>query len=344
VYDPSDVYGKDHNPKQAATHLAEKHDYDLEGALAEGFTHEEVVKHLNVKESTQDAHIELIMCPPKYLSTKISNNKWMKKMSAQEKEINIEKAMAQFFDLYGLLSQDAIVYLLPPRRGLQDQVYISNCSMYLPHVYRTIILANYTAPGRPGEEKVLSQFLDLMEFAQYPCPEKFEGEAEMKWLRDNIYFCGYGMRSNIKAFRWMAEKFGCENIYIREADELKYHLDCSVFCLNRECVLMAEDVIDSVKKETEKLAEIIPISKKDAQFSLTNCVRVGSVIYNATEISELKRNDENYKPEMHKNESLEKICLDKGLSLVWINLSELGKSGAALSCCVNHLSRIAYPA
>ena len=262
-------------------------------------------------------------------------------MSGEEKLVNVDKAMSQFFDLYGLLSQDAVVYLLPPKRGLQDQVYISNCSMYLPHVYRTIVLANYTAPGRPGEEKVLSQFLDLMEFAQYPCPHKFEGEAEMKWLRDNIYFCGWGMRSQKEAFEWMTDKFDCENIYIKEVDELRYHLDCSIFPLNKECVILSEDIPE---KEIEKVAEIISVSKKDAQFSITNCVRVGNVVYNATEISELKRSDDEYEPEKHKNESLEKICSDKGLSLVWVNLSELAKSGAALSCCVNHISRIAYPA
>jgi N-dimethylarginine dimethylaminohydrolase len=344
AYTTDDVYNKPHDEKTAAGHLAIKHDFDLEGALKQGYTHKDVVAYLNIKEQTQDAHLELIMCPPKYLSAKIANNKWMKKMSGEDKEVNVDKAMAQFFDLYGLLAQDAIVYLLPPERKLQDQVYISNCSMYLPHVYRTIILANYTAPGRPGEEKVLSQFLNLMEFAQYPCPHKFEGEAEMKWLRDNIYFCGYGMRSEMKAFRWMAEKFGCDNIYIKMEDPLRYHLDCNVFAINSECVLLAEDIIGPIKKETEKHAEIVPVSKKDAQFSLTNAVRVGSIIYNATEISELKKTDENYLPEKHKNESLEKIVTDKGLSMVWVNLSELGKSGAALSCTICHLRRIAYPA
>jgi N-dimethylarginine dimethylaminohydrolase len=344
AYTTEDVYNKPHDSKQAAAHLAETHDFDVEGALKEGYSHEDIVKHLNIKESTQDKHLELIMCPPKYLSAEIANNKWMKKMSGEDKKINIDKAMAQFFNLYGLLSQDAIVYLLPPKRGLQDAVYISNASMYLPHVYKTIVLAKFKAPGRPGEEKVLSQFLNLMEFAQYPAPFHFEGEAEMKWLRDNIYFCGYGMRSDMRAFRWMADKFGCENIYIREDDELAYHLDCSVFCLNSECVIMNESVIGPIKKEVEKVAEIIPISKKDAQYSVTNAVRVGSIVYNATEISELKRSDENYKPEAHKNETLEKIVADKGLSMVWVNLSEMGKSGAALSCMCNHISRIAYPA
>jgi N-dimethylarginine dimethylaminohydrolase len=95
-------------------------------------------------------------------------------------------------------------------------------------------------------------------------------------------------------------------------------------------------------KAIEKVADIIPVSKKDAQFSLTNCVRVGSIIYNGTGISEMKINDEDYASEKHKNESLEKICCDKGVSLVWINLSEFQKSGAAASCMVLFLNKPAY--
>jgi N-dimethylarginine dimethylaminohydrolase len=330
--------------QKQAEFLSQKHDFDLPQALKEGYTHAEVVEHLKYKDSTQDAYLDLIMCPPKFLSTKISNNKWMRDMSKEDKKINIDKAMSQFFDLYGILSHDAFVYLLPPKKGLQDQVYISNCGMVLPHLYKTIILANFTAPGRPGEEKVLSKFIDLMDFTQHQPPYKFEGEAEMKWLRDNIYICGYGMRSDIKAFQWMADKFGCKNIYLEERDELRYHLDCTVFCIDKETVLLAKDSVSaSTIKEIEAVADIIPVSKKDAQFSLTNCIRVGSIIYNATSISEMKRNDADYAFEKHKNESLEKICSDKGLSLVWVNLSEMGKSGAALSCCVAHLSYVPYP-
>jgi len=344
MYDTSDVYGKPHDAKAVAEFLANKWDFDLKGALAEGYSHKAIMDHLATKDATQDTHLEIVMCPPKYLSSKIENNKWMKDMPDEDKKINIDKAMAQFFDLYGLLAQDAMVYLLPPKRGLQDAVYISNAGIVLPHLYKTIVLSNFTAQGRTGEEKVLSQFLDLMDFSQHLCPHKFEGEAEMKWLRDNIYLCGYGMRSDIKAFEWMRDKFGCEIIAIREQDPLRYHLDCQIFCINRECVLVAEDLTSSEKKQIEKVAEIVPVSKKDAQFSLTNAVRVGSIVFNATNISELKKTDKEYEPEMHKNESLEKICFDKGLSLVWVNLSQFGASGAALSCAVMHLARIAWPA
>lgn len=345
MYKAEETYNKPHDMGKVAGLLSRKHKFDLTAAAKEGYSYKEVVDYLNVKESTQDTYLNLVMCPPQYLSTKISNNKWMKDMSASEKKVNVDKAMAQFFDLYGLLAQDAMVYLLPPKEGLQDQVYISNAGVVLPHLYKTIVLANFTAPGRPGEEKVLSQFIDLMDFSQYPSPYKFEGEAEMKWLRDNIYICGHGMRSDIRSFKWMEERFGCKNIYLEEKDELRYHLDCTIFCINKETVLLATDGLpQSTINEIEAVAEIIPIGKKDSQYSLTNCVRVGSIIFNATNISELKRNDEEYAAEAHKNEALEKICLDKLLSLVWVNLSELGKSGAALSCCTLSLNRIPYPA
>src|SRR5208337_3563072 len=79
----------------------------------------------SLKDKTQDNFLEILLCPPRYLSTEIANNAWMKKMKAEDKEVNIDKAMSQFFTLYGLLAQDAMAYLLPPNPGLQDEVYIS---------------------------------------------------------------------------------------------------------------------------------------------------------------------------------------------------------------------------
>ena len=299
----------------------------------------------SLKDKTQDNFLEILLCPPRYLSTEIANNAWMKKMKAEDKKVNIDKAMSQFFTLYGLLAQDAMAYLLPPNPGLQDEVYISNAGMLLPHLKeKTFVLSNFKAEGRPGEERVLNYFLKLTDFKQHFCPYKWEGEAETKWLRDNIYFFGYGMRSDVKAFKWMEEKFNCRGIYIHETDPLRYHLDCSIFPINRECVLLADDIPSGERKQIESVAEVVLVSKKDSQEAITNCVRVGSIIYNATTINNLKRTEDEYKHELHKNETLEKICSDKGLSLVWVNLSELEKSGAALSCCVLHLSRIAYPA
>jgi N-dimethylarginine dimethylaminohydrolase len=330
--------------KQSATQLAQLHDFNLTDALLDGQSYQDILNHLAIREANQDKFLELLLCPPKFMSANITNNEWMEKLTEEEREVNVDKAMAQFHAMYSLFSQDAVVYLLPPKKGLQDQVYITNAGMVLPHLYKTVILSKYKAEGRPGEEIELSKFMEMMDYQQIFSPFYFEGEAEMKWLRDNIYIGGYGQRTQIEAHEWMEREFGCQIIKVKETDELRYHLDCNIFCLNRETILFAKDQVKQHElKLMEGVAECIPITRKSSQWSLTNSLRIGSVVYNGTDISELKKEDESYQAEKKKNEDLEKICRDHGLELVFINMSEFSKSGAALSCCVLHLNYIGYP-
>lgn len=296
------------------------------------------------EETEQNKYLELLLCPPKYLSTKVQNNIWMQEIDDKKIEVNVDKAMSQFFHMYSLFAQDAMVYLLPPKKGLGDQVYITNAGAVLPHLKKTIILANFKAEGTPGEEDELSKFMDIMRFEQYRPPYFFEGEAELKWLRENIYIGGYGIRTEIKALNWIEEKFDAKIIKIEETDPKRYHLDCSVFPMSKDKILLATDMVDDLTlKEIEDICEIIPVNKRDSQFSITNNLRIGSIIYTMTDLPDLKRDDEAYVPEKQKNENLEKICRDAGLELIFVNLSEFRKSGAALSCAILHLNYIGYP-
>jgi len=330
--------------KQSAIQLAQSHDYNLVDALLDGHSYQEILNYLAIREANQDKFLEILLCPPKYMSGDVANNQWMKRLPEEERHVNVEKAMAQFHAMYSLFSQDSIVYLLPPKKGLQDQVYITNAGMVLPHLYKTVILSKFKAEGRPGEELELAKFMEMMDYQLIYCPYYFEGEAELKWVRDNIYIGGYGQRTDIKAHEWMEEQFGCQIIKIKETDKLRYHLDCNIFSLNRETVLFAKDQVDATSlKQMEMVAECIPITRKSSQWSLTNSLRIGSVVYNGTDISELKKEDDDYPVEKQKNEELEEICRNHGLELVFLNLSEFCKSGAALSCCVLHLNYIGYP-
>src|SRR4051794_19581255 len=75
----------------------------------------------------------LLMNLPISLSTDIPNNAWMEDMNASEREVYVDKATAQFFGLYSYIAQSAIIYLLPSTPGLQDQPYVSNLGVVLPH-------------------------------------------------------------------------------------------------------------------------------------------------------------------------------------------------------------------
>jgi N-dimethylarginine dimethylaminohydrolase len=311
----------------------------------EDYQEEEEFEDEPLMEDNEPPHtLELIMCPPKYLSAKIANNEWMKEMPAEDRVINIEKAMAEFHTMYSLLSQDAMVYLLPPKKGLQDEVYISNAGVVLPHLpKKTMILSNFLAPGRPGEEDQLRTFAEMMEYDLHDCPYKFEGEAELKYITDNIYAGAYGIRTEEESLDWMIDNFDCDIIKIKQSNEWAYHLDCSIFPISGNKIIFAKDLIDSgSRKKLEKIADLIPIGKQEAEYGLTNIVRVGSIIYAGTYIKTLTKDHEEYPLEKNKNELLEKICIDNGLGLVFVQLSEFNKSGAMLSCCILHLNYVKF--
>jgi N-dimethylarginine dimethylaminohydrolase len=283
-----------------------------------------------------------VLCQPCFVDTKIKNNIWMKKAKGKEVEIDHEAFMGEWWNFYQLVSHSALVYLLPPTRGLQDQVYV-NSFVYLPHVVSrdTIILSNFTAPGRAGEEIVAGKFLESMGYLCIKSPYKFEGEPELKWLKDNIYFGGWGIRSEIQAHKWIEKNFDAEIITIQEKDEWCYHLDCNLFVLNEENVMCCTETIDKATiKKIEKVANIFPVTKENCYEDICNIVRAGDMIICASGIEFMKDSDPLYELQKKKNDRLEKICHELGLEITFLQMDENAKSGAATSCLVSHLNYI----
>jgi len=297
-----------------------------------------------MKETPSQLHLQsYVMNFPFSLSTADPNNIWMQELSDEELQINRPKAYKQFMDLYNFMSGQSLVYLLPSEGSYQDQVYVANLGLHLPHIKdrNVILLSNFTSDPRKGEELVGEKFFQQMGYETHISPYKWEGEADIKHLYDNVYVGGYGIRSNIKTYEWMEENFGMEIIKVAMTDEYLYHLDCSIFPLNNDQTLVATELFDDEELAMlECYTEIIPVDTDDALCGMTNSVRLGNMILCASNIAELKPSDEYYEAEIHKIKSLEKICSDAGMEPVIFNLSEYMKSGAMLSCMVMHLNRV----
>jgi len=286
--------------------------------------------------------VTLALCPPTYMSAEVANNQWMHDLSAKERAVDVAKAQAQFFNFYTLLTEECLVYLVPPRRGLQDQVYISNAGAILPHLHKKLfLLSNFRAKGREGEEFEAAFLLRKLGFECQRLPYFFEGEAELKWLRDNIYFAGYGTRSSLQAIEWIASTFDAKIIPVEEKDPYLYHLDCSILPLAKDLVVAYTGGIPKAAiKEIEKYATIIPVTKRLAYAGVTNCVRIGYTLFASSCLTELPSKHPAFpklQDEQDKDHFLEDVCQDYGLELVLVNLSEMLKSGALLSCCILHL-------
>jgi len=297
-----------------------------------------------MKETPSQLPIQsFVMNFPFSLSTSDPNNIWMQELTDDELAINKPKEYKQFMDLYNFVAGGALVNLLPSEGNLQDQVYVANLGIYLPHIKdeNHIILSNFTSDPRKGEELVGEKYFNQMGYKTAISPYKWEGEADLKYLYGNKYIGGYGIRSNIKSYEWMEEQYGMDILKVAMVDEYLYHLDCSIFALNNHQTLVCTELFDEEELiEMEKYTEIIDIDVDDALGGITNSVRLGNMIMCASNISELKKSHEYYEGEIHKIKTLEKICGDAGMEPVIFNLSEYMKSGAMLSCMMMHLNRV----
>ena len=286
-----------------------------------------------------------VMNFPFTLDTKNPNNKWMTELSEDKLKINKNKAYRQFFDLYNFLAGSGLVYLIPNYYNIkaniyQDQVYTANVGIYLPHVENnTIILSNFTSEPRKGEEELAMPLFKSMGYDVLQSPFKFEGEADLKHLYDNIYIGGYGQRTQKETHQWINEQYNSKIIPVNMVDEYLYHLDCSIFPLNRNKTMMCTELFEkSELKEISKVTEIVDIDIDAAYSGICNSVRMGNTVLCASNISELKKTDEDYEYERHKIGILERICANEGMEPIFFNLSEYMKSGAMLSCMVMHLN------
>ena len=288
-----------------------------------------------------------LMCPPLSYNTSTPNNIWMEDLDDIERKVDDKKAARQFQALYQFLSSRGVVQLLPvpSNCGLQDLVFTANLGIVLEHLPAkdTVVISNYDSKPRIGETEVGVKFFQSMGYQTIVPSTKFEGEAELKHLYDNVYIGGYGLRSQKETYEQFEEQFDMKIIKVRESDPYLYHLDCSIFPLTYEKTVVCTDLLSITEiKEIEAVTEIIDVSREEALPGLCNSVRVGNYLLNGSHIHELKRGTENYRLEIAKNRKLEDIAADNGFELALFNLSEYQKGGAALSCMVMHLNRVSY--
>jgi N-dimethylarginine dimethylaminohydrolase len=275
------------------------------------------------------------------------NNVWMEELKPEERVINTKKAVRQFLELYHFLSAESLICILPTPANcdLQDLVFTANIGIVLQHLSdkNTVIVSNFSSEPRVNETNVGLGFFKSMGYNACVCPFKFEGEAELKHLYDNIYVGGYGTRSEEKAYKWMEENFDMRVIKLKQVDPYLYHLDCTVFPINRDNSLVCTEMYTKREiAQIEKNTNIIDVSADNCYTGICNSVRLNNTILNASHIHEMKPGTELYDGEIAKNRRLEDIAVRLGFEVSYFNLSEYQKGGALLSCMVMHLNRKSY--
>jgi len=291
----------------------------------------------------------LLMNLPLSLSAQIPNNAYMEDLSPSKREVCLDRAIAQFLLLYKHIAQHAIVYLLPSTPGFQDQPYVANLGLVLPHREQdTVIISRFRSTPRVGEDRIGADFFKLMNFAVERPPETFEaepvyfeGEADLKHIQGNLYIGGHGMRTSRNALAWAAERFEMEIVPFRITDPYLYHLDCCVLRITEEAVLLCTAVADRIcLRAIEQHCEIIDVSLEHARAGITNCLLLPGEVLCDSAIIELGKESHSYSIEKSKIERLENICSRFGRTLRVFCMSEFYKSGALLSCLIMHIKQL----
>jgi len=270
---------------------------------------------------------QFVMCPPKYLSTRIPNNVFMK-----NEKVDTERAMRQYTRIKRKITAlDVQVLEIPPQKDCQDQHYTANIGIALNPF---IVLAKFSADGRTQEEAPAKKFFEGRGYTVIQPPHPFEGEADLKKWQDGVYFGGHGKFSDWKAHEWIMKKTGVEIIPIRETSDSLYHLDCSLFVIDKENFMVCKGGMDRESfKRLEKVANIIVVPEDVMATGATNLVKIPGnkkIMLSGMFQPEF--------PNYRKGMEWMLTTMDKfGYSIIFCDIDEADKSGADISCMVMHL-------
>ena len=285
-----------------------------------------------------------LMNVPFSLSAAVPNNVWMEEMTAEEREIDRHAALRQFLDLYAYLTDRAIVYLLPSKHGLQDQTYVSNLGIVLPHLAdRTFVGARLRSSVRAAEAPFGCRFFELMNYRVHPAAEFFEGEADLKHLRDNR-LCRSPWHPHVdRGARLVRKRVRHGSDPFRDGGSLPVPSRLLPPAADSDSLVLCTEVASaSALRAIERHAEIIDVTLDDAYSGITNCVVLHDAVLCASNPDYLQRGHQYYEYEKAKIAALERICAARGFEPVLFDMSEFYKSGALLSCLIMHLNRANY--
>ncbi|GAA1288521.1 amidinotransferase [Saccharothrix xinjiangensis] len=292
-------------------------------------------------------HPAFLLNAPFSYSTAVPNNIWMREYPADERPVNHHRAMVQFLNLQTCLAADALVYVLPTPRttGLQDLVFTANLGIVPAHLpgANDVVIANFTSEPRRGETEVGVRFFESMGYRAHVAPHRFEGEADLKHLHDDVYVGGWGIRTDPAVYDWFERTFDMRVIRLEMTDPYLYHLDCSVFPLTSERTLVCTSAYR--RSELDALAahtDVVDVSVESSRIGLCNSVRLNRTVVNGSNLHDLEPGTEAHRLERAKNDELERVATDNGFDVTHIDLSEYHKAGADLSCMVMHLNRYSY--
>jgi len=238
---------------------------------------------------TMQANAHILMCRPQHFSVSYAINPWMDPSSwAREARVLAATARREWSALHRTLQNaDAQIELVPSVQGLPDLVFTANAAVVLDG---KALLARFRHPERRAEEpRFAATFRKLQargliaSVRMLPDGLTLEGAGDCVWdATRNLFWMGYGPRSDEAARHAVAEEFGVEVLALRLADPSFYHMDTALCPLPGGEVMYVPGAFTAEGRAMihERVASElrIEIAEEDARQLAANAVAIGRTL------------------------------------------------------------------
>ena len=264
----------------------------------------------------------LLMCVPKLYEVSYVINPWMKDNLGNSSR---RRALAQWENLYEVLSELADIHLVEPMAGSPDMVFTANAGLARDGV---VAISSFYHPERQGEEPHFRRWFHETGYAVVDLPRDtpFEGEGDALFSADGaLLWAGHGTRTLQSSHEALKKLWDVEVVSLQLIDPRFYHLDTCFAPLEDGSLLYYPPAFDEASME--RIAAVygdkqrIAVTEEDALAFACNAVNLGKTIV-LNRIST----------------ALEVELRGRGFDVIQVQLDEFLKAGGAAKCLVMKLT------
>jgi N-dimethylarginine dimethylaminohydrolase len=234
------------------------------------------------------ARAHFVMCRPDHFGVSYAINPWMDPASWARDTRAHFAAVREWQALHQrLLSLGAAIELVPSAAGVPDLVFTANAAVVLD---RKALLARFRHPQRRAEEPHFEAAFHVLkargiidDIARLPANLVLEGAGDCVFDQTrNLFWMGYGLRSDAAARHAVAERFGHEVVALELADARFYHMDTALCPLSGGEVMYFADAFTpaGLAQIHERVApqDRIELAPEDGWRLAANAVCIGEDI------------------------------------------------------------------
>ncbi|MFD1148099.1 dimethylargininase [Saccharothrix hoggarensis] len=257
-----------------------------------------------------------LMCPPAYFTVEYSINPWMD----PTQPISTSLAMEQWTALketYERLGHQ--VEVIEPQPGLPDMVFSANSGTVIDG---QVLGSRFRAPQRAAEADHFRRWFLTNGYRSVVMPERTnEAEGDFTWTGKYL-LAGTGFRTDPLAHSEAQEVLGVPVISLQLTDPRYYHLDVALFVLADDLVAYYPDAFSpgSQKVLRRLFPDAVIATGTDAACLGLNAVSDGRHVVLPVEATDLADQ-----------------VARRGFDPVFVDISELRKSGGGPKCCTMEL-------